>query len=108
MAKVLNNYFASVFTVEDTNEIQETIPAQPNLIPLSDYDFTENTETKAFDKIKVNKTPDPDCIAPRVLKEATYQISKPLAILFNKSLNSESVPNIWKLASVQKKEINHN
>ena len=41
------------------------------------------------------------------LKEATYQISKPLAIQFNKSLNSGKVPDIWKLANVtpiQKKE----
>ena len=51
MAEVLNDYFASVFTVEDTNEIQKITPAQPNLIPLSDCDFTEETVTKAFDKI---------------------------------------------------------
>ena len=51
MAEVLNYYFASVFTVEDTYEIQEIIPAQPNLIPLSDCDFTEDTVTKALDKI---------------------------------------------------------
>ena len=42
----------------------------------------------ALDETKLNKTPGPDCIAPRVLKEANYQIGKSLAILFNKSLNS--------------------
>ena len=36
MVKVLHDYFASVFTIEDTNEIQEITPAQPNLNPLSD------------------------------------------------------------------------
>ena len=77
-AEVRNDYFASVFTIEDTYEIQEVTPAKPNSIPLSDCHFTEDTATKALDKIKVNKTPDPDCIAPRILKEATYQISKPL------------------------------
>ena len=39
---------------------------------LSNCDFTEDVVTKAFDKTKVNKTPGPDCIAPRVLKEAKY------------------------------------
>ena len=82
MSEVLNDYFASVFTVEDTYEIQEVTPAQPNLILLSDCDFTEDTVTKAFDKIKVNTAPGSDCIAPRVLKEAKYQIRKPLAIRF--------------------------
>ena len=44
--------------------------------------------------IIVNDTPSPDCIAPRVLKKAKYQISKLLAILFNKLLNSGRVPDI--------------
>ena len=62
-AEVLNYYFASAFTIEDTYEIKEITPDQPNLIPLSDCDFTEDTVTKALDKIKVNKTPSPDCFA---------------------------------------------
>ena len=89
MAKVLNDNFASNFTFEDTYEIQEITPDQPILIPLSDCDFTKDTITKAL-----------DCIPPRVLKEPKYQISKPLIILFNKSLNSGRVPDIWKLANV--------
>ena len=107
LAEVLNDYLASVYTVGDTYEVQAMIPAQPTLIPLSDCDFTEDAVTKAFDNIEVNKTLGPDYIAPRVLKEAKYQICKLLAILFNKSLN---VPDIWKLANVtpiQNKEINH-
>ena len=64
MVEVLNDYFASVFTVEDTYEIQEIATSQPNIIPLSDFDFTKNDVTKALDKIKVNKTPGHDYIAP--------------------------------------------
>ena len=41
-----------------------------------------------------------DRIAARVLKETKYQISKPLALLFNRSLNSGRVPDIQKLANV--------
>ena len=52
IAEVLNYYFASVFTVEDTDEIQEVIPTKSNLIPLSDCHFTEDTVTKALDRIK--------------------------------------------------------
>ena len=82
---MLNDYFVSVFTVEDTYEIEEVTPAKLNLIHLSNYDFTTYTVTKALDNIKVNKTPGPDCIATKILKEATYQITKSLAILFNNS-----------------------
>ena len=63
MAEALNDYFASVFTVEDTYEIQDIAPAQPNIISLSDCNITEDVVTKALDKIKVNKTPGPDYIA---------------------------------------------
>ena len=80
MVEVLYDYFASVFIVTDTYEIQEITPVQRNLINLSDWDFTEDVVTKALDKIKVNKTPGPDCIALRILKEAKYQISKLLSI----------------------------
>ena len=100
MAEVLNDYFASVFIVEETYEIQEIVLAKPNLIHFSDCDVSEDTVINAVDNIKVNKTPGPDCIALRILKETTYQISKPLAILFNKSLNSGRVPDILKLANV--------
>ena len=41
MAEVLNDDLASVFTVEDTNEIQVITLTKPNLTPLSDCDFTE-------------------------------------------------------------------
>ena len=53
MEEVLNYYFATVFTVEDTDYIQEVTPAKPNLTPLSDCHLTEDVVTKAYAKIKV-------------------------------------------------------
>ena len=111
MAGVLNDYFVSVFTVQDTYEIQEITTVQPNLIPLSDCDFTADTVTKVLDKIKVIGISEPDCIASRVLKEAKCHISKPLAIQFNKSLNAGRIPYILKIVNVtniqKKKKISH-
>ena len=49
IAEVLEDYFESVFIVGDTNKIEEITPAQPNLISLSDCEFTEDAETKALD-----------------------------------------------------------
>ena len=59
--------------VDDTYEIQDIIPAQPNLVPLKDCNFTEDAVTKTFDNIKVNRTSGLHFIASRVLKEAKYQ-----------------------------------
>ena len=57
------------FLLIDTYKIHKITPAQHNLIPLSDFDFTDDAVTKALDKIKVNKTPGPDRIASRVLRD---------------------------------------
>ena len=54
----------NILIVGETYDMQKISPAQPYLIPLSDCDFTEDAITKALDRSKVNKTPNPDCIAP--------------------------------------------
>ena len=100
IAEELNKYFASVFTVEDTDSLQEEISTQRNTAPLSNCNFSDNAVIKALDKINANKTSGPDCIAPRVLKEAKFQLCRPLSILFTKSFNSSKIPNDWKLANV--------
>ena len=99
IAEELNKYFASVFTVEDTNGLQE-ITTQRNIAPLSNCSFSDNAVIKALDKINANKTSGPDCIAPRVLKEAKFQLCRPLSLLFTKSFNSGKIPDDWKLANV--------
>ena len=101
MAELLNEYFASVFTVEDTNSIVVPSPSVAGTIQgLNICEFTEDNIIRTLDTTKVNKTPGPDRISPRVLKETKNQISKPLSILFNKSLTSGKVPRDWKLANV--------
>ena len=100
IAEELNKYFASVFTVEDINGLQEETSIQRNKTPLSNCNFSDNAVIKALNKINANKTSGPDCIAPRVLKEAKFQLCRPLSILFTKSFNSGKIPNDWKLANV--------
>ena len=56
----LNTYVKTMFHRWRYLEIQEIIPAKPNLISLSDCDFTV---IKAFEKIKVNKIPGHNCVA---------------------------------------------
>ena len=46
--------------------------------------------------MKINKTPGPDKVSLRLLKEAKNEIVKPLLILFNKSQTLGKVPSIYK------------
>ena len=50
--------------------------------------------------LKVDKSAGPDGILPRVLSECKYLITKPLKLLFDKSLNTGKVPRDWKDATV--------
>ena len=99
MATILNNFFVSVFTDEDCQTAQppEVRRTEAN---LNNMVVTENDVLHKIEKIKVNKTPGPDKISPRILKEVKHQISKPLSILFNKSLQLGKVPSDWKCANV--------
>ena len=101
MARLLNNYFASVFTVENTDSIP-TIPplVTDNANKLSDIVFHENDVLQAINETNINKTPGPDKISPKILKELNDSIIKPLTICFNKSFNLGKVPQEWKLANV--------
>ena len=101
MCCILNTFFASVFTVEDLRDMP-SVPAVElhNDDVLSSISITESDVRKCIDKLKVNKSPGPDTISPRVLKEAKCELIKPLTLLFNKSLQSGSMPDDWKLANV--------
>ena len=99
MADTLNNFFASVFTVENTQN--QPIPKTQNKgTCLSSLTFQECDILLAINNMKINKAPGPDKISPRILKEAKNEIVKPLSILFNKSLLTGNVPCEWKLANV--------
>ena len=50
--------------------------------------------------MKGNKAPGVDGISPKLLKEVAEEISKPLAIIFNLSLQDGIVPHEWKCANV--------
>ncbi len=101
LSNILNNFFASVFTTGEPNNIP-TVPAiitNKNDV-LHTFSITESDVSKCIDKLKINKTPGPDTISPRILKEVKSELVKPLTLLFNTSLQSGSLPDDWKLANV--------
>ena len=96
---LLNDYFASVFTVEEDREeatpYQMTVAAQLFLV-----DITEEDVMRVIDKLKICKSPGPDKIYPRILKEVKEAICKPLCVIFNLFLRTGKVVSEWKLANV--------
>ena len=98
---ILNSFFSSVFTEEDLNRI----PTMPDVLinnneVLNNITVTESDVLKCIDKLKVNKSPGPDAVSPRILKEAKLELVTPLTLLFNESLQFGTMPHEWKLANV--------
>ena len=62
--------------------------------------ITEDDVLKRLKKLNVNKSEGPHLIHPRVIFEIRYEIAQPLAMLFNRSLESNQIPAIWKCANI--------
>jgi len=103
MAENLNQFFSSVFTLEEVGSLP---------IPETKFKKTEAddylgmlvvTPEMVANKIKAmkdNKSPGVDGIPPKLLLETVEQISIPLAKVFNLSLNEGVVPFEWKEANI--------
>jgi len=57
---------------------------------------------KRLNKLNVNKSDGPDLVHPRVrpIYEIRHETEQPLAMLFNRSLESNQIPTIWKCANI--------
>ena len=55
---------------------------------------------KKLQKLQPSKSPGPDNVHPRVLKEVDKSLSKPLLILFQRSIDNGKIPDLWKYANI--------
>ena len=97
-ATMLNSFFSSVFTKEDTDSVP-VLPAHEGPT-LENINITEDMVRKKLSNLKTSCAPGPDGIHPRVLKEAAVQLALPLSILFQKSIDSGVLPDDWKVGTV--------
>ncbi|CAJ0940425.1 unnamed protein product [Ranitomeya imitator] len=81
-ANILNTFFSTVFTVE--NEMLGEIPRNNENPILRVTNLTQEEVGNRLNKIKTDKSPGPDGIHPRVLRELT----------------TGSVPQDWRIANV--------
>ncbi|XP_013161502.1 PREDICTED: uncharacterized protein LOC106113323 [Papilio xuthus] len=94
-------FFGSVY--EQSDKILDTVSSPFNDIcntVLSDYNITKDCIIVALKSLDISKGAGPDGIPPFFLKHTAESISTPLHILYNKSLQEGTVPNVWKLANV--------
>jgi len=103
MCEILNDYFGSVFTSEDSmNELPEVRSNfnEDNDHMLSSIEITQDIIRNKLSKLKINKAPGVDGIVPRLLVENADILSEPLLYIYRKSIECGRVPCDWKKANV--------
>ena len=98
-AELFNNYFASVFTVEDLSYIPNITPCTNS--ELAEVDIDEQKVLKHLEKLNISKAAGPDDLHSKILFEVRDIIKTPLSIIFKKSVNEGILPSMWKHAIVK-------
>ncbi len=98
-AQVLNKFFTSVFTKEDLTNIPN-IGSKDGLQELDTFTITEDEVRKKLNSLKPSKSPGPDGLHPKLLKELAPGLSYPLSTLFQSSLDEGRLPADWLVAHV--------
>ena len=98
IADALNGYFVESFTKEEVNNTPEGI--HNNLNVLANIEIEDKEVLDKLNKLKTNKAAGPDGIFPRVLKELSEIIFKPLASIFRQSLETGEIPDDWKQGNI--------
>ena len=68
---------------------------------ISTVDTATNDFINILNKLDVSKSPGPDNLHPKLLKETSCQIALPLKIIFDKTLSLGKLPTEWKKAEVR-------
>ena len=90
-AEALNEFFSDTFTEEDTSNIP-SFHTEDIRKPLEELKITEEKVKERLESLNPHKSPGPDGLS--------NEISKPLAIIMQKSLDEHTLPQNWKDAHV--------
>jgi hypothetical protein len=101
MSKILNEYFASTFTVEKSQYISAPSKKALNgkVIKLETVEINENKIVNSIKKLQDKKAAGVDEFNSTFIKLCIRGITEPL-VVFQESLNVGVVPEDWRVANV--------
>ena len=100
MASILNEYFCTVYTEEDTSTIPRAPITYQGNEPLDYINITEDIIISKIRKLKSNKSPGPDGFHPRVIKETAEGCAPHFCSIFKTSLEQRKAVSDWKLQNI--------
>ena len=97
-ADVLGRQMFKVFVNEPDGELPNCVNRGAPV--LHTVGATRGKVRKLLKKLKISKSPGPDGIHPRIIKEAMEELIEPLVILFKCSLEQGELPEDWRMAYI--------
>ena len=98
-AEELNKFFASVYSkknsIQPPPERREPAEQQMGRVRVTERKIREKIE-----KMRAEAAPGPDGIRPAFLQQTKNEISRPLKIIFEKSLEEGKIPEDWRAANI--------
>lgn len=103
IANMFNEFFSSIFETRDSDLDTinlNTFIADPEAPHIPSIEITKYQVEKCLINLDIGKGPGPDKIGPIFLKNTAKQLSEPLWIIFNRSIEEGTFPETWKLAFI--------
>ena len=98
--EILNNFFASVLTVEPDSNLPFAKPPPKDIkYILEDIEVTPDMVRRKLIHLKANKANGPDNISTNVLRKCP-DLDQPLTIIYNQSIQRGSMPQDWRDANI--------
>ena len=99
ISEVLSKFFSSVFTHESNDKPLPDFGKRCE-VTLESVNITEDKVLKKLQSLKSDKSQGLDKIHPRVLRECSISLVKPLTMLYRKSICEGQLPLDWRSASI--------
>ena len=98
-AKMFNDYFHSVFSTPKTGIALPAVSVKSDNM-LANIVFSEIDVINVLKGLDVNKGSGPDDIPLKVLRECADELAPSLTTLFNLSMSTCTLPEVWKYSNV--------
>ena len=99
-ANTLNSFFSSVFLSDSSSVSPKLSTWNTNFETMPFFVITSKDVTEAISSLNSTVSRTPDGIPCVFLKKTASMLSKPLTLIFNLSLETGSVPSLWKQALI--------
>ena len=94
MTNTINNYFSSVFTIEQLNNVPQLGQYEGNI--LDTFNFSTEKVQEKLQHLNIYKSTGPAMLRSRILCAVEDKLARHLTDIFKNSVKTGIIPEDWK------------